>query len=135
MNKEKPLYERLYTDEVFIEFVRLIGYQGCTYRDMIARIEPLCKKFGNERLSSATYFLVTFEGDKTCNPKPLAQVSLRPDVRKLCFQLLGPPPEDWDRYYRYANGEPGPQHAEKMAELARLTGTPEEKPKRTKKKK
>jgi hypothetical protein len=28
-----------------------------------------------------------------CNPKPLAPVSLRAGVRKLCFQPLGPPPE------------------------------------------
>src|SRR4051794_30529689 len=125
MSKEKPLYERLYTDEAYIEFARLIGYQGCTYRDMIEKTQPLRQKFGNHRIDSATYVLVTFEGDGTCNPKPLAQVSLRLDVRKLCFQLLGPPPEEWDRFYRYANGEPGPEHTKKMAELARLTGKTE----------
>jgi hypothetical protein len=134
MSKEKPLYEKIYHDEVYIEFVRLIGYQGCTYRDMIERTEPLRQKFGNPRIDSATYFLVAFEGDRRCNPQPLVHVSLRPEVRKLCWQLLGPPPEDWDTYYRNADGSPDPQHAEKMAELARMTGKPQEK-KTTRKKK
>lgn len=91
MNKEKALWERLYQDEAYIELARFVGYAGLTYRELIEKREPLRQKFGNPRIDSATYILVTFEGERTVNPKPLAHVSLRPEVRKLCRQLLGPP--------------------------------------------
>jgi hypothetical protein len=56
-------------------------------------------------------------------------------MRKLAWQLLAPPPEDWDSFYRDADGTPTALHADRMAELARLTGMADEKPKKTKKKK
>lgn len=41
--------------------------------------------------------LVTRQGLFTCNPSPLALVILRPEVRKLAWQLLGPSPEQVER--------------------------------------
>src|SRR4051794_8212780 len=46
MAKEKPLYERLYSDAVCVEIARTIGYAGCLYRDLWTRLQPLCDKFG-----------------------------------------------------------------------------------------
>jgi hypothetical protein len=106
MAKEQPLWHRIYFDPVYTEIARAIGYAGCTYRDMLALLEPLGERFGKQRVESATYHLVTFEGQMTCNPKPLAQVSLRAEVRKLCWQLLGPPPETEDEFYRHPDGTP-----------------------------
>jgi hypothetical protein len=45
------------------------------------------------KAESASWHLVTFEGQMTTNPKPLAEVRLRAEVRKLCWMLLGPPPD------------------------------------------
>jgi hypothetical protein len=78
-------------DEVYIEFARLIGYQGCTY------------------------------------PQAAGSVSLRPEVRKLAWQLLGRPPESWEWFYKNPDGTRGPKYTEKMAELVRLNGKTEEK--------
>ena len=100
MQKEKPLWERLYFDEAYVEIARLIGYRGTTYRAMTEMLEPLERKLGKQRVQSATYHIVTFEGKMTCNPKPLAEVTLRPEIRRLCWQLLGPPPESVEAFNR-----------------------------------
>jgi hypothetical protein len=93
MNHERPLYLRLYFDAVYVAVARAVGYQGCTYRRLTEIIEELAKEFPKVQVESATYHCLTFEGQMTCNPKPLAKVELRTEVRKLCWQLLGPPPE------------------------------------------
>jgi MutS domain I len=91
--KEKPLWQRIYQEPVFTEVARLVGYSGTTYRELMEKVEPLKKRFGGQNVDSAIYHLATFEGDTTCNVKPLAHVSLRENARKCCFQLLGFPPE------------------------------------------
>lgn len=106
VNKQSPLWEKLYFDAVYVEIARLIGYQGTTYRDMLKLLEPLEEKFGKQRVRSAAYHVVTFEGQMTCNPKPLAEVKLRENVRKLCWQLLGPPPESEAAFFKDAVGSP-----------------------------
>ena len=108
-------------------------FQDVTPLTMVEKTQPLRQKFGNPRVDSATYCLVTFDGQMTCNPAPLAKVTLREHIKRLAFMLLGPPPESWDQFYRNADGTPGPQHAEKMDELARLTDQPKKPMKRKKK--
>ena len=93
MDKEKPLWQRMYQEPAFTEVARIIGYAGTTYRDLMEKVEPLKQQFGGQAIDSAIYFLASFEGDRTCNVKPLAHVSLRDDARRACFQLLGFPPE------------------------------------------
>lgn len=93
MEKEKPLWQRIYQEPAFTEVARIIGYAGTTYRDLMEKVEPLKKQFGGQAIDSAIYFLASFEGDRTCNVKPLAHVNLREDARRACFQLLGFPPE------------------------------------------
>ncbi|MCI0464225.1 MAG: hypothetical protein L0Z62_45405 [Gemmataceae bacterium] len=92
MSQDLPLWHKLYFDPVYTEVARVIGYAGCCYRDLYGRLEPLYQRFGKEPVEAAVYGLVTYEGQMTCNPKPLAEVRLRPEARKLCWQLLGPPP-------------------------------------------
>jgi hypothetical protein len=100
MSKDKPLWERLYRDEVYTEITRIIGYTGCYYRELAEKLHPLRERFGKVQVESAAYHVVTFEGQMTCTPKPLAEVRLRAEVRQLAWQLLGPPPEspEWVHY-------------------------------------
>ena len=93
MTKQKPLWERLYREPAYYELARKVGYAGCTYRQFCEHIEDLGKLHGKTRVESASWHLFTFEGESTVNPKPLAKVSLRQQVRKICHQLLGPDPE------------------------------------------
>lgn len=106
MEKERPLWQRIYFDPVYTAVAREIGYQGCLYRDLVQKIEALSQRFDKMKVESAIYHLVTFEGQMTCNPKPLAQVAFREDVRKLMWQLLGPPPEKQAEFYRHPDGTP-----------------------------
>ncbi len=71
---------------------------------MLKMLEPLEQQFGKQRVHSAVYCIVFFEGQMTCNPKPLAEVKLRPEVRRLCWQLLGPPPEQREAFMTNPDG-------------------------------
>lgn len=113
--KERPLSHRLYFDPVYTEVARIIGYAGCVYRDLEDKLQPLYERFDKQRVQSATYYLVTFEGQMTCNPPPLAPVQLRAEARALCRQLLGLPPEHpW--YARFKSGKPLPLPWDKATE-------------------
>jgi hypothetical protein len=93
MSKDQPLWHRLYFDAAYTEVARLIGYAGFQYRELADKLEPLYRRFGKAKVESVVYHLTVFDGQMTVKPPPLGQVMLRPDVRKLCWQLLGPPPE------------------------------------------
>lgn len=90
--KQLPLYERLYRDPTYYELARAVGYAGCTVRQLFEKIDALAKTLDKRKLESASTYLVSYQGQFTCNPKPLDHVSLRSDVRRLCHQLLGPDP-------------------------------------------
>jgi hypothetical protein len=92
MAKEQPLWHKIHFDEVYTEIVRLVTYVGLTYRDFAPRLQELIQKYG-QKAEAAAVHLVTYEGQFTCNPQALAHVELRTDVRKLCPQILGLPPE------------------------------------------
>src|SRR2546426_835368 len=84
MSKEKPLYEKLYHDEVYIEIARTVNYSGITYCDLIEKVAPLRERFGHSRVNSAISCLVMVDGQyfspyRITGPdvKPLAQMSLR----------------------------------------------------------
>lgn len=98
MEKEKPLWHRIYYSPVYTEIARIVGYSGITYRDLMDKLEPLRKQFGGQAVDSAVFNLATYEGDTTCNVKPLAHVRLRDEARHLCWQLLGPPLEKQEAF-------------------------------------
>ena len=106
MKGEQPLWWRIYFDPAYTAVCRAVTYTGITYRRMTELIEDLGKIHGKPRIESAFYHCVQFEGQHTVNPKPLAHVMLRTEVRKLCWQLLGPPPERWDDVYRGMKNPP-----------------------------
>jgi hypothetical protein len=106
MYKEKPLWERLYREPEFYSLARAVGYLGCTYRELTEKIDELAKTYDKRKLESASRYLLTFEGQMARDAKPLAHVSLREDAKKVCWQLLGPPPEKWDEFYRGIRNPP-----------------------------
>ena len=124
MKRDLPLLDRLYQEPLLQEICRFVGYFGTTFRELQRKLELLGEAYGKRRAESASWHLCSFEGQNTVKPAPLAKVELRSDVRRYCFQLLGPPPEQWDQFYRNADGTPGSQHEAKMAELAERTGKP-----------
>lgn len=134
MKKELPVLDRIYQDPCYQAVCRAVGYFGILYRELTQKVEEFAKDHGKSRVESATWHLLSFEGQNRVNQSPLSKVDLRSDVRRFCFQLLGPPPETWDQHYRYPDGTPTSEHAGKMAELAARSGKKIEPKKRARKK-
>jgi hypothetical protein len=108
---------------------RLIGYQGCLYRELWENQKPAIEQFGQRRVETATAHLLTYDGQFSVNPKPLGDVKLRSEVRTLYWQLLGFPPEH-PLHGKTNLGPRLPNSWDKPAEAP-----PEEKPKRRTRKK
>lgn len=88
MGREQPLSLRLYFQPHLYELARALGYQGLPVPAARERVRALAEKHGKERIQAASKELVRI--DPSTDP-PTAR--LRDEVRKLCWQLLGPPPE------------------------------------------
>lgn len=98
-SKRQPLSIRLYQDEALQAIARLVGYSGQPYPMSEEETKRLYERFGKERIAAAADELVDYDS--------AAKVArLKPDVRKLCFGLLGPAPEQEDWFYRNPDGTP-----------------------------
>src|SRR4051794_23971595 len=96
MKKDMPLVERIYVELLYTELVRLIGYAGASVVEVQERVLPLGEKYGREKVQAAADELAFI--DQTQEPPVLR---LRMEVRPLCRQLLGLPPEDpWHELMR-----------------------------------
>src|SRR5262245_58985232 len=85
--KEKPLILRLYQEPARYETARAIGYEGVPASEIRERVKPLEGRLGQAKVEAALLLLTTYQ-------VPGAdRVRLREHVRKIRFQLLGPPPE------------------------------------------
>ncbi|HYT93502.1 MAG TPA: hypothetical protein VEL76_32590 [Gemmataceae bacterium] len=139
MMKEIPLVHRIYFLPEYTAVARAIGYRGMTYRELTQVIEELAKQFPKAMVESAIYHLTTFEGQMTCNPPPLAKVQLREHARKLCWMLLGPPPEAWQQFYENVREPPDNPYVKapepKAEPPAEKPGKPQPNKQRTKRKK
>lgn len=120
--KRQPLSIRLYQDEALQTIARLIGYSGRSYPMSEEDTKRLYERFGKERIAAAAGELLDYDSDaKTAK--------LKPEIRKLCFGLLGPAPEQEDWFYRNPDGTPTerPKNAPKVDaspwETARTIGT------------
>jgi hypothetical protein len=121
MSKHVPLWQRLNTIPAYIAVARLVGYPGMPEMPFWERYHALCQEHGQPSVQAAVEALVTF--DKQHTP-PFVRLNVQ--ARRLCWQLLGPPPEKWDGFYRHANGEPDDLHAAKMAQLQPPPAAPKE---------
>src|SRR5262245_12058462 len=129
MRTARPLWQRIYQDEVYTEDCRLIGYLGCQYRELWDKLTPAIDRHGQQRVESATAHLLTYDKQFTVNQPPLAQVQLRAEVRRLCMQLLGPPPEKWDEFYSTVTAPPpNPYKTPPPVGAADTSNTQKEKP-------
>jgi hypothetical protein len=94
------LLRRLYHDQAYVETARLIGYAGIEMSAFWDKAKAL--GIPNNKLLSAVYDLTRHDKREE---KP-ARYELRGDVRDLCWQLLGPPPEKEDAFWRHPDGTP-----------------------------
>src|SRR5437867_4501924 len=101
MSKELSLLTRLYFWPHFTEVARVVGYAGVSGVELEARLRPLVERFGRNKVEIALYALTTYMLHRKEEP-----VQLRADVREWCWQLLGPPPEQADAFYRHPDGTP-----------------------------
>jgi hypothetical protein len=99
MIRERPLWQRLYQEEVFWETARVVGYDGFRTSETEQRIAPLVEKFGRGHVERALIHLTTW------SIPGYPSVQLRSNVRPLCWQLLGPEPGTAE-YERYRSPEP-----------------------------
>jgi hypothetical protein len=77
---------RLYFQPYLAAVARAIGYAGKTEDEMKPLLRQLTKAHGEEKVQSALAELTVTEPESS-------RTVLRPEVRKLCYGLLGPPPE------------------------------------------
>src|SRR6266436_8945951 len=81
------LLGKMYTLKHWIELIRLIGYQSVPMDKARQAIAPLAGQYGKEPVASACEVLVEiFTQDKD------AFARLKPHVRRMAFQMLGPEP-------------------------------------------
>lgn len=105
MKATKPLWQRLYYEGCFTEVARLVGYAGFPTAELEGRTGPLVERFGKAAVEDALRCLTTHSPYRE---QPV--VRLREDVRKLCWQILGPPPEH--PLHDYVKGVPEAQKVE-----------------------
>jgi hypothetical protein len=77
-----PLWDRMYTRQHMIDLVRMVGYSGLPIAEAQAKIKEM--PHDKDKMVAACEELFDIDGN---------EVRLKANVRKLSFQLLGPPPE------------------------------------------
>ena len=106
---KKPLWHRLYFSDVHTEVARTVGYAGFPHDQMEEKLKDLVERFGRKRIQEVCSELITlhFKGkEKPSGRREDAEVRLKEEVRKLCWQLLGPPPEKREEFERNQIGAP-----------------------------
>lgn len=100
------LCQRLYAEPPLYELARLVGYAGLAVPDAQERLKALTDKYGKEAMAQAAEEIVSID---TSSTPPT--VRLKDNVRKLCFQLMGPAPESpaFERVNGTAAGNDSPQ--------------------------
>ena len=84
--KEKLLLQ-MYRLTHWIELIRLFGYQTLPMDKARQAIKPIAEKFGKEPVAAACEALVEIS---TPDKEPVAR--LKPHIRRMAFQILGPEP-------------------------------------------
>jgi hypothetical protein len=94
---KSELLNRLYFDSVYTEAARIIGYGGCGPFEFWDRAKQ-SPDYKQGKFQSAMFDLTRADRREASPPR----YELREDIKKLCWQLLGPPPghplrEEMDR--------------------------------------
>lgn len=126
-----PLFMKLYFQEVYTEVARIVGYAGFPRDQLEEKMKDLVVRFGRKRIQEVCSELITlqFNGkEKRSGPREEAEVRLKADVRKLCWQLLGPTPEKMEDFNRVAPRQPDePPKQGKKPRAKKLVRQPEPK--------
>lgn len=88
MSRVQPLWYKLYYLPQYFELVRILGYDGLPAPEAVERARPLLEKYGKATMDQVSHDIVRLDGR---TDPPTARLSA--EARKLCRQLLGPPPE------------------------------------------
>ena len=84
---KEELLRQMYSRAHWIELIRLIGYQSVPMDKARQAIKPLSDQYGKEPMASACEVMVEiFTQDKE------AFARLKPHIRRMAFQILGPEP-------------------------------------------
>ena len=84
---KEALLRQMYSLAHWIALIRLIGYQSIPMDKARQAIKPLAEQYGKEPVASACEVLVEiFTQDKE------AFARLKPHIRRMAFQILGPEP-------------------------------------------
>jgi hypothetical protein len=99
--KRNKLSDRLFNEPHYRALAKAVGYAELSMDQAREKVAPLCGQFCAEELRAAEEELFdrNTEGEQV-------KIRLKPHVRKLCFALLGPAPEQADWYYRHPDGTP-----------------------------
>ena len=84
--KEKLLLQ-MYSREHWIELIRLFRYQTLPMEQARKEIEPLAKQYGKESMAAACEVLIEIS-----TPGKETVARLKPHVRRMAYQMLGPEP-------------------------------------------
>jgi hypothetical protein len=103
--RKEPLHLRLYFRPALAELARFVSYGGKRESDVWARWQELRARFGDNKVKGAVEEL-------TVRDVKSGLTVLRPEVRRLCGQLLGPAPEDpgYEDYWRQSGRTPPADH-------------------------
>ena len=96
---KQPLALRIHTAPAYVELVRMVGYLGIPYPISGEENERLMAKYGKEKLIEASDELIDYN-----TAEKIAR--LKPGIRRLCRELLGPLPEEWDQFYEGVENPP-----------------------------
>jgi hypothetical protein len=118
----KQLLNRLHFDRAYTEAARIIGYGGIEMSAFWKQAKTL--GIPHNKLLSAVYDLTRTDKREEKPPR----YELRGDIRDLCWQLLGPAPEQEEAFWRHPDGLPM-ERPKKDDEMEQAQGEPEKKPK------
>ncbi|MFO0809060.1 MAG: hypothetical protein U0746_10585 [Gemmataceae bacterium] len=107
--KSVPLADRLYSWSHYAAVARMVRYETLLYEDVKPYVEELGRRFGAEKVREAVLDVCQTNWQE----QPVT-IALRAEVRKHCFQLLGPAPEQEDEFYRHPGGQPRERPPKKL---------------------
>src|SRR5437588_414128 len=98
--RQDPLFMRINREPVLYELARAVGYGGKKAGHLREKCDELAKRYGNHAVTMAFSELTMADA--------AGLTVLRPAVRPLCRQFMGPPPEspDYAAYWSERGREP-----------------------------
>jgi hypothetical protein len=92
---------RLYSSPEYAAVAKAVRYEVLTYDDVKPYFEELERRFGQTNIQAAVIDVCQVNWHES----PVT-VHLKPEIRKRCYGLLGPAPEQEDEFYRHPDGTP-----------------------------